>query len=356
MSENTKFNLEYAIKQGYRVADDFAASRVMFEKKHYLDNTTWRADVDWQNGNYQEVNLNVTDGNQWVRLLNPGSAGIYYLLLRKGSPDQYRARLGDGSTYHNIEWLGEALTDNHIISMATGTALLITFLWDGTKYTAHIVPKEVVGRIPKHGYFYNWAAVNSGKLDIPGWHVPTTNEFYDLHDQIYNNNSPASVGYRLKAEPPLFDGIDQYGFKALPTGRRDETGSFTGGTTLTNFWTSTEISSPNANSFSLQLSIYSFGMLSFHRRRGLSVRLIRNSLSGYVEGEKVKDIDGNIYDTVRITMTGYDQVWLKQNLATGRYNDGVGIPYITSSGSWANLNIDYGAMCAFNNDLQHVFE
>ena len=162
MSENTKFNLEYAIKQGYRVADDFAASRVMFEKKHYMNNTNWEVYVDWRNGYFQEVNLNVSTGNQWVEMTNPGSAGIYYLVLRKGSTAQFRANF----TRHNgvdapyLEWIGQQLTDKHIIDLPAGAALLITFLWDGTKYIAFVLPEIPTGKVPKHGYVYNWHAVN----------------------------------------------------------------------------------------------------------------------------------------------------------------------------------------------------
>ena len=360
MSENTKFNLEYAIKQGYRVADDYAASRVMFEKKHYTNNPLWEVFVNWKNGNFQEVNLNVTGGNQWVEMTNPGSAGIYYLLLRKGTPDQYRAHFGrhNGSTAPLVEWLGEALTDNHIISMATGTALLITFLWDGTKYIAHIVPKEVVGRIPKHGYLYNWYAINSGKLDIPGWHIPSQAELSSLYGNIYTVIDP-NVGELLKATSPDWDGLDTVGFKGLPTGLRNDDGTFSASQTFSHYWVTNQYNATNAYNRALQTVNNDFVETYMDKRHGGSIRLMRNNLTGYTSGEKVHDIDGNVYDTVRITIgANYDIVWLKQNLATSRYNDGSGIPYVTSNANWAGLNAGagLGAICAYNNDLQHVFE
>lgn len=54
--------------------------------------------------------------------------------------------------------------------------------------------------------------------------------------------------------------------------------------------------------------------------------------------EPVTDIDGNTYRTVRIG----DQVWMAENLRTGRYADGTTIPQVQTS-SWASASS--GAWC-----------
>lgn len=46
--------------------------------------------------------------------------------------------------------------------------------------------------------------------------------------------------------------------------------------------------------------------------------------------EKVTDIDGNEYNTVRIG----NQLWTKENLKTTRYNNGDSIPYIANNIAW----------------------
>lgn len=59
---------------------------------------------------------------------------------------------------------------------------------------------------------------------------------------------------------------------------------------------------------------------------------------------KVYDIDGNAYDTVQIG----NQIWMKQNLNTSRYNNGTAIPNISDNATWNGLIT--GARCYYNND------
>lgn len=55
------------------------------------------------------------------------------------------------------------------------------------------------------------------------------------------------------------------------------------------------------------------------------------------------DIDGNVYNTVKIG----DQLWMKENLRTTNYNDGVDIPNVTDPINWTNLTS--GAYCNYDN-------
>jgi uncharacterized protein (TIGR02145 family) len=58
----------------------------------------------------------------------------------------------------------------------------------------------------------------------------------------------------------------------------------------------------------------------------------------------VTDVDGNVYNTVQIG----DQIWMKENLKTSRYNTGSAIPYVVDNGSWSGLNT--GAWSYYNHD------
>ena len=64
--------------------------------------------------------------------------------------------------------------------------------------------------------------------------------------------------------------------------------------------------------------------------------------------QSVTDIDGNIYNTVKIG----GQVWMAENLKVTRFNNGDAIPHITSNSTWGGLTSV--AYCNYNNDISLV--
>lgn len=61
----------------------------------------------------------------------------------------------------------------------------------------------------------------------------------------------------------------------------------------------------------------------------------------------VSDIDGNVYQTVKIG----SQIWMLENLKTTKYRNGDLIPNISDSIQWRSLSDD--AYCDFKNDPSH---
>ena len=59
---------------------------------------------------------------------------------------------------------------------------------------------------------------------------------------------------------------------------------------------------------------------------------------------QVSDVDGNVYNTVKIGT----QLWMQENLKTTRLNDGTPIALVTDNSSWANTTTP--AYCWYNND------
>jgi len=57
------------------------------------------------------------------------------------------------------------------------------------------------------------------------------------------------------------------------------------------------------------------------------------SAKDYWDGFTVKDIDGNIYQTIKIG----DQIWTVENLRTTHYNDGNPITLDTDSATWGKV-------------------
>ena len=60
--------------------------------------------------------------------------------------------------------------------------------------------------------------------------------------------------------------------------------------------------------------------------------------------EIIADVDENEYTTTKIG----EQVWMAENLATTKYNDGTTIPNVTSDSQWADLSAP--AYCWYDND------
>jgi len=61
----------------------------------------------------------------------------------------------------------------------------------------------------------------------------------------------------------------------------------------------------------------------------------------------VTDIDGNVYQTVRIG----NQVWMAENLKVTRFNDGSAIPLVVEDNLWGKTTIP--RYCFYNNDITY---
>lgn len=73
----------------------------------------------------------------------------------------------------------------------------------------------------------------------------------------------------------------------------------------------------------------------------IKLNMLANSL---YSGGVVKDIEGNIYNTITIG----SQTWFSENLTTTKYNDGTSIPIVEDQTAWNNLTTP--AYCWYNND------
>lgn len=144
----------------------------------------------------------------------------------------------DGNEYSIVriggqKWFGQNLMTTHLndgtpIDNPTGQTD-----WDNMEYSEKPAwcwydNDPELGK--KYGALYNWHAAHSPKICPEGWHVPTVEEWNELINYLGDGG-----GTKLKAKEgwhdvdgvtkPEYQGTDDYGFTALPTGnRRYQTG------------------------------------------------------------------------------------------------------------------------------------
>lgn len=189
-----------------------------------------------------------------------------------------------GNTYNTIGighqyWMTENLrttkyNDNTAITKIVEDTVWVKensgFCWYNNDSTSHA---------QTYGALYNWYAVNSGKLCPSGWHIPTNDEFSVLVDFLGN---AGVAGGLLKItgtadwKTPNTGATNEYGFNALPGGKRDNTGVFDFKSVEGNWWSSSEYSSLTASYFYL---LYNYGnsfQAYINKKNGMSVRCVKN--------------------------------------------------------------------------------
>lgn len=131
----------------------------------------------------------------------------------------------------------------------------------------------------KCGLLYNWHAVkllNDNRSDlIAGWHVPTSDEWAALASAV---GGTSTAGTKLKADnlswATSWGGTDDYGFAALPAGRRSSDSFILLGS-YAYFWTANESSSSNAYNCYFNTGA-SMSSDIFDKSYAFSVRLVKD--------------------------------------------------------------------------------
>lgn len=176
-----------------------------------------------------------------------------------------------------------------------------------------------------HGKIYNWYAMADSRGIAPiGWHIPKKAEW-----EILLATAGDSSSIRLSAAgQEKFRGTNNFGFSALRSGLCFDNGGFSD--ISSSYWAQGDLGGGGQY---CDVSGYQGNarMLYSTKGYGMAVRLVMDGgpqLSPVkitypqplpcTGKETVKDIDGNIYNTVQYG----NQCWLKENLAVTRYADG----------------------------------
>jgi uncharacterized protein (TIGR02145 family) len=207
-----------------------------------------------------------------------------------------------------------------------------------------------------YGGLYNWYAANKnggtgvGSIAPTGWHVPSFEEFDELTIFVGGTIS----GGELKEtgfdhwESPNIGATNNYGFSWLGHGWRESVfGVFENlklsGTLWTTYVDPFDGAVRNANVQHADIIVVGYGGGDI-KNLGCGIRCLMSDPSGWQEGDTVTDVDGNVYETVKIG----DQVWMSENLKTEHFNNGDTIPIVTDDTAWVALTTP--GTCYYNNE------
>lgn len=279
----------------------------------------------------------------------------------------------DGNVYKTVRignqvWMAENLRVTRYRNGVEIPKVTDNNEWTGLKYGAYCVQNNDETNTDAYGYLYNWHVIShEGNIAPEGWHVPSEEEWQIFEKALGRNQTDIdkdtglrgeNTGGKLKETGSQYwkestGAIDEFGFAARPGGSRGgyPSGLYTGMGYYARFWTATTSGTGEYNRWHRELS-YNRGAMyrndMYGMTSGMSIRLVKDSETTTRSEVKnkygtAKDIDGNIYRTVKIG----NQTWMIDNLKVTRYRNGDPIPKITSDSDWARLNNH--AYCAYNN-------
>jgi uncharacterized protein (TIGR02145 family) len=155
----------------------------------------------------------------------------------------------EGKNYKTIvigsqEWMAENLKTTKYNDGSSIQKVADNALWTNISTPAYCWFEDndtLYGNI--YGAYYNWFAVNSGKLCPTGWHVPTDAEWQVLIDFLGGSKIAGSKIKETGTNNWIFsnkDASNSSGFTALPSGMRGTLdGSFSGQGYFGGWWSST---------------------------------------------------------------------------------------------------------------------
>jgi len=153
-----------------------------------------------------------------------------------------------GNVYKTVKignqwWMAENLRTTKYRNGSDIVNVTDSLVWSGLKTAAYCYNKNNVDNGSTYGALYNWYAVNDArKLAPKGWHIATDEEWSALVTFL-----GLTPGTKLKSKTGWTsgNGIDSYGFSALPGGNRGNGGVFENIGTFGFWWSSTELTSTN---------------------------------------------------------------------------------------------------------------
>ena len=125
-------------------------------------------------------------------------------------------------------------------------------VWSNTTTPAYSYYWYAPEYLNTYGAFYNWYAVNTGKLCPAGWHVPEKAEWDTLVEYLGGKYEAGgklkSKGYWVYTD---LQNNDEYEFNAIPSGNGSYNGGFMGMGYSAAWWSSDDVNSTESRSLGL---------------------------------------------------------------------------------------------------------
>ncbi len=127
-----------------------------------------------------------------------------------------------------------------------------------------------------YGKLYNWFAINDSRGLAPtGWRVASKSDWASLISYVGNETNAGSKLKYVSGWESGGDGGDNYGFKALPSGRREANGNFSLLARGSLYWTSSNDSGENAFFVGMFHSDGEVSIRTFSKGNGFAVRCVK---------------------------------------------------------------------------------
>jgi len=256
-------------------------------------------------GDFQS-NITGLSANQtyYVRAYATNTTGIGY-----GSAVQFTSLGGgsstvtdiDGNIYNTVTIGSQIWTVENLMTTKYNDGTDIPNVTNNTEWGnittgAYCNYDNNQSNVATYGRLYNWAAVNTGKLAPPGWHVPTEGDFEILENYLITNGynydgtlllNKIAKSLCAKTNWILMDEVgtpgynpetnNSTGFTALPGSIRHIHGGFGNLGQGGYWWSSTEITEIGADYRSATEHYVGFWSLGYiNKKSGVSVRLIKD--------------------------------------------------------------------------------
>ena len=201
-----------------------------------------------------------------------------------------------------------------------------------------------------YGFLYNLAAILHANFPIPGWHIPSSGEWNaliaDLGGSTVSGGHLKEMGL-ISWDTPNTGADNSSGLSFRGGGTRDV--SIFSGLRLSGVFAAIDQDSASfQRMLTLSYNSANAGINTFPKTAyTVSVRLFKDD--GTNPGS-VTDIDGNIYNTIKIG----GQVITGKNFKCTKLNNGTAIPNITNQTTWNNNMQIAPSLCAYNNDINNV--